>query len=72
MRHDSDEHDLTDDHPAFDNAEEFDLGDGTADGPDGGPGTGRLSEGDALRLSDEPGRVVTATEHTDLLVWTFG
>ena len=27
--------------------------------------------GRRLRLSDEPGRVVTATEHTDLLVWTF-
>jgi redox-sensitive bicupin YhaK (pirin superfamily) len=52
----------------------LDLGHGTAGGPDGGPGnggTGRLAEGDALRLSDEPGRVVTATEHTDLLVWTF-
>lgn len=27
--------------------------------------------GDAVRLTDEPGRVLTATEATDLLVWTF-
>ena len=31
----------------------------------------RLSEGDAVRLTDEPGRVVTAVAHTDLLVWSF-
>jgi quercetin 2,3-dioxygenase len=30
-----------------------------------------LAAGDAARLSDEPGRRVTATEPTDLLVWSF-
>jgi redox-sensitive bicupin YhaK (pirin superfamily) len=30
-----------------------------------------LAAGDALRLEDEPGRYVTATEATDLLVWSF-
>jgi quercetin 2,3-dioxygenase len=31
----------------------------------------RLREGDALRLTDEPGRRLTATEPTELLVWSF-
>jgi quercetin 2,3-dioxygenase len=31
----------------------------------------RLAEGDAARLVDEPGRAVTATEPSDLLVWSF-
>jgi redox-sensitive bicupin YhaK (pirin superfamily) len=30
-----------------------------------------LGAGDALRITDEPGRSVTATEATELLVWTF-
>ena len=30
-----------------------------------------LGAGDAVRLSDEPGHVVTAVEETDLLVWSF-
>jgi redox-sensitive bicupin YhaK (pirin superfamily) len=30
-----------------------------------------LREGDAVRLSDEPGRTVTAVEDTELLVWSF-
>ena len=30
-----------------------------------------LRPGDAVRLTDEPGRVVTATEATELLVWSF-
>lgn len=47
------------------------TGGGTGGGTDGEAGGGRLSAGDALRLSDEPGRGLTAIEHTDLLVWTF-
>lgn len=31
-----------------------------------------LRHGDAVRLTDEPGRVVRASEPTELLVWTFG
>jgi redox-sensitive bicupin YhaK (pirin superfamily) len=31
-----------------------------------------LGAGDAVRLSDEPGHVVTAVEETELLVWSFG
>ena len=31
-----------------------------------------LRPGDAVRLTDEPGRLVTATEPTELLVWSFG
>lgn len=31
-----------------------------------------LCSGDALRLTDEPGRTVRASEPTELLVWTFG
>ena len=31
-----------------------------------------LREGDAVRLLDEPGRVVRASEATELLVWSFG
>ena len=38
---------------------------------EGGADGGRLREGDALRLTDEPGRRVTATEPTELLVWSF-
>ena len=30
-----------------------------------------LAAGDAVRLTDEPGRVVRASEPTELLVWTF-
>jgi redox-sensitive bicupin YhaK (pirin superfamily) len=30
-----------------------------------------LRGGDAVRISDEPGHVVTATEETELLVWSF-
>lgn len=30
-----------------------------------------LRAGDAVRLTDEPGQVVTATEETELLVWSF-
>jgi quercetin 2,3-dioxygenase len=30
-----------------------------------------LGAGDAVRLTDEPGRVVTASAATDLLVWSF-
>ncbi|PKH42127.1 pirin family protein [Nocardioides alpinus] len=30
-----------------------------------------LAAGDAVRLTDEPGRVVRASEATELLVWTF-
>ncbi len=30
-----------------------------------------VAAGDALRLTDEPGRVVRASEATELLVWTF-
>lgn len=30
-----------------------------------------LSAGDAVRISDEPGRVVRATAETELLVWSF-
>jgi hypothetical protein len=30
-----------------------------------------LRGGDAVRLSDEPGRTVTAVEDTELLVWSF-
>lgn len=30
-----------------------------------------LGAGDAVRLTDEPGRAVTATEATELLVWSF-
>ena len=30
-----------------------------------------LRAGDAVRLSDEPGHVVTASQQTDLLVWSF-
>ena len=30
-----------------------------------------LRSGDAVRLTDEPGQVVTATEETELLVWSF-
>ena len=30
-----------------------------------------LRDGDAVRLSDEPGRVVRASEASELLVWTF-
>lgn len=30
-----------------------------------------LREGDAVRLTDEPGRVVRASEATELLVWSF-
>ncbi|TGN63346.1 pirin family protein [Nocardioides eburneiflavus] len=30
-----------------------------------------LGAGDAVRLSDEPGHVVTASEQTELLVWSF-
>ena len=30
-----------------------------------------LRSGDAVRLTDEPGRLVTATEPTELLVWSF-
>lgn len=49
------------------------LGVGLGDGPrrPAGPDGVRLSEGDAVRLTDEPGRVVTAIDHTDLLVWSF-
>jgi len=31
-----------------------------------------LGGGDAVRLTDEPGRVVRASEETELLVWSFG
>ncbi|SEC10130.1 hypothetical protein SAMN04489844_1679 [Nocardioides exalbidus] len=34
-------------------------------------GDRELREGDAVRLEGEPGRVVTASEETDLLVWSF-
>jgi quercetin 2,3-dioxygenase len=30
-----------------------------------------LRGGDAVRISDEPGHVVTATEETELLIWSF-
>ena len=30
-----------------------------------------LAAGDAVRLVDEPGRVVRASEATELLIWTF-
>ncbi|RYB93932.1 pirin family protein [Nocardioides oleivorans] len=31
-----------------------------------------LRDGDAVRVDDEPGRVVRASEETELLVWSFG
>ncbi|NYE36451.1 hypothetical protein F4692_001584 [Nocardioides cavernae] len=31
-----------------------------------------LAGGDAVRLTDEPGRTVTAAEESELLVWSFG
>ena len=45
---------------------------GLATGPEADPGQppSRLSEGDAFRSTDEPGRMVTAAAYTDLLVWT--
>jgi redox-sensitive bicupin YhaK (pirin superfamily) len=36
-----------------------------------GLGPHALRGGDAVRISDEPGHVVTATEETELLVWSF-
>jgi redox-sensitive bicupin YhaK (pirin superfamily) len=49
------------------------VGAGGSGGSGGADASGgfRLSEGDAVRLTDEPGRVVTAIDHTDLLVWAF-
>jgi redox-sensitive bicupin YhaK (pirin superfamily) len=35
-------------------------------------GSVELRGGDAVRITDEPGRVVRASEETELLVWSFG
>jgi redox-sensitive bicupin YhaK (pirin superfamily) len=37
-----------------------------------GLGSVELRGGDAVRITDEPGRVVRASEETELLVWSFG
>jgi redox-sensitive bicupin YhaK (pirin superfamily) len=37
-----------------------------------GLGSVELRDGDAVRITDEPGRVVRASEETELLVWSFG